>query len=69
MCVVAGSTQPTSMTWAAMLKQSDGGSGPVPQAPPPASKAQLGPAKPPITEVSKPMEVPGGPPQPQRAPR
>lgn len=31
-----------SMTWAAMLQRGDGGSGPVPQAPPPASKAHLG---------------------------
>lgn len=63
-----GSGQPSSMTWAAMLQRGDGGSGPVAQAPPPASKAQLGPPKPPIMPDPKPMDMPG-PPQPQRMPR
>lgn len=64
-----GSSQ-GKMTWASMLARSDGGPGPVPQAPPPASKAQLGvPAKGPIMPEPKPMDMAAGPPQPQRMPR
>jgi len=58
-----------NMTWAAMLQRSDGGPGPVPQAPPPASKAQLGPPKAPLMSEPKPMDMAGGPPQSQRMPR